>query len=229
MSAPEAWARLPAVYLCPLFAGLHEAETVQALRLLSAREAGYQRGEYLKRVYAPLPAFGLVLEGAVQAVMDDFDGRPMLMSHVGAGATFGEAIWYLRREEPLYLVAAPSCRVLWFHSDLLHGSGGDALSRLLRDRFTAILAERVLAMNDRIQILSKRTLRLKLTAFLSQWEKRRGCAFQVPMSRARMASYLGADRSALSRELSRMRDEGILLYERSRFTLLDRKGPNEAP
>lgn len=220
MSGVEAWALLPAVRCCPLFTGMDEKETAQALSLLSARATGYVKGENIKRVYAPLSAFGLVLEGAVQAVMDDFDGRPMLMSHVEAGSTFGESLWYLGREGPVYIVAASACRVLWLRGDFLRGQADSALARTLSARFTAVLAERVLSMNDRIQILAKNSLRLKLIALLSQYEKRKGLAFTMPMDRARMAAYLGANRSALSRELSNMRREGILTFNRSRFTLL---------
>lgn len=224
MTPFDAYARLPAVRSCPLFQGMEETDIKEALRLFSAREAAYAKGQNIKRVLAPLPAFGLVLEGAVQAVMDDFDGRPMLMSHVDAGGTFGEALWYLGREAGIYIVAASHCRVLWLRGDFLHGGADGALSRRLNDRFTAMLAERVLSMNDRIQTLAKSTLREKLIAFLSQYEKRKGGAFLVPMDRARMAAYLGANRCALSRELSKMRDEGILTFSRSRFTLLHHMG-----
>ena len=229
MNAGTDRALLPAVRFCPLFEGLNDAGRARALELLSCREARYLKGETIKRVYAPLHAFGLVLEGAVEAMMDDFDGHPMLMSHVEAGSTFGEALFYLKREAPVYIVAADPCRVLWLGGDCLRTGAGDTLEGTLSRRFTAVLAERVLSMNDRIQILSKRTLRLKLTALLSQYEKRRGSSFSVPMDRARMAAYIGSDRSALSRELCRMRDEGILSFDRRRFTLLDHthQSPNE--
>ena len=64
------------------------------------------------------------------------------------------------------------------------------------------------------------TLRMKLTTFLSQYAAAQGDSFTVPFDRASMANFLGADRSALSRELSNMRREGIIDYHHNWFRIL---------
>ena len=89
----------------------------------------------------------------------------------------------------------------------------------LRRRFTAMLAQRTLAMNDRIQILSRHGLRARLITFFSQYARRWGRQFTVPFDRASLAAYLGVDRSALSRELSRMQADGLLRLHKNQFTL----------
>jgi CRP-like cAMP-binding protein len=83
-----------------------------------------------------------------------------------------------------------------------------------------MLAGRTLAMNDRIQILSRPTLRGRLVTFFSQYVRRAGKCFAIPFDRADMAAYLGTDRSALSRELSRMQREGLLRFRKNRFEIL---------
>ena len=76
-------------------------------------------------------------------------------------------------------------------------------------------------MNDRIQVLSKQLLRDKLTTYFSQCAVRaRSRSFSIPFDRESLAAYLGVNRSALSRELSRMQREGLIRYEKNRFTLL---------
>ena len=90
----------------------------------------------------------------------------------------------------------------------------------LSNRFISALATRTLHMNQRIQILSRNTLRMKLTTFLSQYAAAQGDSFTVPFDRASMANFLGADRSALSRELSNMRREGIIDYHHNWFRIL---------
>ncbi|MBQ2118632.1 MAG: winged helix-turn-helix domain-containing protein, partial [Clostridia bacterium] len=76
-------------------------------------------------------------------------------------------------------------------------------------------------MNSRIQILSKLTLREKLLTFFSDQAKKSGAdTFSVPLDRKDMATYLGADRSALSRELSRMKREGLIDYYRNSFRII---------
>ena len=85
-----------------------------------------------------------------------------------------------------------------------------------------MLANRTLEMNDRIQILSKRTLRSKLVTFFSLLIKRYDDdSFAIPFDRSAMADYLGTDRSALSRELSHMQAEGLLRFRHNRFEILN--------
>ena len=91
-----------------------------------------------------------------------------------------------------------------------------------------MLAARTLAMNSRIQILAKTNLRDKLAAFFTEYAREYGGgSFTVPFDRAGMAAYLGADRSALSRELSRLRREGKIEYHKNTFRLLAK--PSENP
>lgn len=94
------------------------------------------------------------------------------------------------------------------------------LSRLLTDRFLRMLANRALSMNRRIQTLTRTTLRRKLITFFSECRDEFGSdIFTVPMDREGLASYLGTDRSALSRELSAMKREGLIDFRKNEFRL----------
>ena len=205
---------------CVLFAGLSPNELKNALAFFEAQEKSFARGAILKNAVDPLFAFGLVLEGSVAVSMEDIDGREMLLNHVGPGQTFGEALCYLEEDAPLIITALTDTRVLWLRCDGLKRPAQDQLAILLQGRFTAMLARRTLKMNDRIQILSRSSIRQKLNAFLTECARDAGSPrFDLPFDRAGMAAYLGVDRSALSRELSRMRQEGLLTYHKSAFTL----------
>lgn len=209
------------LFRCPLFAGLTPEEAREALRFFQAQEKRYARGELLKNPVEPLSAFGLTLEGYVTVTMQDIDGREMLLAHVGPGQTFGESLCYLRENAPLTILAQTEARVLWLRCDGLRQQATGDLPRLLQTRFTAMLARRTLSMNDRIQILSRSSIREKLNAFFAQCARDAGgSGFDIPFDRAGMAAYLGVDRSALSRELSRMRREGLIDYHKNHFEIL---------
>lgn len=205
---------------CRLFRGLSPEERTYALSYFSGREQDYRRGAFLHQVSFPLHHFGLVLAGTIQVYRDDMDGHHMIMNHVAPGETFGESYCFLGTDAPIYIQAVTDARVLWMHTNRLKTSPLCPLDQDLANRFTAMLAERTLSMNRRIQILSKLTLRGKLTAFLSQYAVSGEDVFTVPFDRASMADYLGTNRSALSRELSAMRREGILAYRKNQFRIL---------
>lgn len=105
------------LYDCALFQGLPEAELHAALRFFAAQERACPRGALLKASPAPLHAFGLVLDGRVRVSMTDIDGREMLLSQVGAGQTFGEALCYLQSGAPIIISAASDASILWLRCE----------------------------------------------------------------------------------------------------------------
>jgi CRP-like cAMP-binding protein len=76
-------------------------------------------------------------------------------------------------------------------------------------------------MDEKLTHLTQRTTREKLLSYLSSESKRQvSASFEIPYNRQQLADYLSVDRSAMSSELSRMRDEGIISFEKNRFRLL---------
>lgn len=208
-----------------LFAGMDAEALQQTLALLQAVKRDYPKGAYLNRIAFPMASFGLVLRGAVQVYMDDIQGDSMLMANVGPGDSFGESIAYLGIDAPVYIRAAADATVLWLNPGGLRADPMDPDTQALSHRFTAMLARRTLSMNDRIQILSKSTLRGKILAFLSQYAQKYGPSFTIPFDRQSLATYLGANRTALSRALSSMRRDGMLDYHKNHFTVREPMQP----
>lgn len=222
---PEALspAHYPILRRSPLFADLPDATLARTLSLLAATRRLYARGDYLCRMGEPLTHFGLVLAGTVQVYTDDIEGNQVMMASVTPGETFGESLCYLQRVAThLYILTADGAEVLWLDVSPFRGEHGtDPFVYTTFSRFTAMLASRTLEMNERIQILSKITLRDKLLTFFAGCERRNGQkTFQIPFDRAALAVYLGVNRTALSRELSAMQREGMIAFYRNSFKLL---------
>ena len=76
-------------------------------------------------------------------------------------------------------------------------------------------------MNEKITHMSKRTTRDKLLSYLSSQSNRSGSnEFDIPFNRQQLADYLSVDRSAMSSELGRMQEEGLIIYKKNHFKLL---------
>ena len=212
----------PYLDLCSLFQGLSPEEKSYALTYFDANSKRYEKGQFLHQVSFPLQRFGLVLAGTVQVYMDDMDGHHIIMSSAGPGELFGEAECFLSSDAPIYICAVSEAEVLWMSPARIKAPARPlpSIDQALSHRFTAALATRILAMSQRIQILSQNTLRGKILSFLSQYAAAQGEPFTVPFDRASMANFLGADRSALSRELSKLRQEGIIAFHHNQFRLL---------
>ena len=213
----------PVLDRCILFHGLNDHDTASALAFFHAREHSYSRGESLRRPGDPVKSFGLVLEGQVHVLMDDFEGNRMLMSSVQPGNTFAESLCYLGLESQIQIEAVTNSRILLMDTISLKQPARilSVLDQELFRRFTAMLAQRTLALNNRIQTLSKLTIRQKVITLLSEYKSVTGEPdILLPFNREAMAIYLGVNQNALSRELSKMRDDGIITFNGSHFTIL---------
>jgi CRP-like cAMP-binding protein len=83
------------------------------------------------------------------------------------------------------------------------------------------LASKNLQLHQKLGILSKRTLKEKILAYLNIYASHsKNKNFDIPLSRNELADYLNADRAALSRELSKMKEEGIIDYNLNTFRIL---------
>ena len=205
----------------PLFKGLEQDRFDRQLQVMKAEKAGSEKGEMLQAIGEPIRRFGIVLSGAVQVCVDDIEGNRMIMAEVAPGNSFGESLCFLRtKESPVYIFASEDSDLLWLSTEDLF-AGSDAFYREIQHRFTATLAGKALTMNNRIQVLSRLSLRGKLTAYFTELAAAQGSdVIRLPMNREDTAAYIGANRSALSRELARMKDEGLIDYRKNEIRIL---------
>ena len=206
----------------PIFAGLEPNETEQALTLFSAVKQEYQKNSIILHAGEEMPRFGVVLSGIVQVSFTDIDGNEVLMASASEGDAFGESLcWLKTKEVPVTITAFTDVTLLWLSPDALREYGAAELTAMLRNRFISMLAEKTLSMNERVQILSKPTIRLKLITFFSQCTAKYGKkTFSVPFDRETLARYIVVNRASLSRELSAMQDEGIIEFFKNSFKIL---------
>ena len=201
----------------PLFRGVPAEELPALLARASARTCAFQKGELLLRRGDVTRRLGLVLEGSVHIIREDFWGNRSIVGLAGPGEIFAES--YALAGEPLEVsvLAASDARVLFLRVETaLTGCG--QLTRNL----TALLAEKNLTLTRKMRHMARRTTREKLLSYLSAQALRSGGPeFDIPMDRQQLADYLAVDRSAMSAALGKLRDEGVLEFRKNHFRLLE--------
>lgn len=211
---------------CILFDHFQEKELEELFQFLQVREARYAKGAVLFRIGDQIPSLGLLISGRIQVATDDIHGNKMIMANVSPGETFAESLALTGTDQsPVYAVAALESLVFWIEIEAIrnaYNAQSHPLIKRLGENFTRSLAIRALHMNNRIQILSKKTIREKVIVFLTVYAGTdRSKAFSVPFSRTDMADYLGVERSALSRELSKMASENIIRFNKNQFYIVN--------
>ena len=209
---------------CPLFAQLSPDRVPSLLEELSAVTRAYGCGEALVLAGYENHSIGVVLSGKIEAYKTEPDGGQLMMARMGLGGVFGDAICGSRSQKsPVTVVAATPVQVLWIpYARVLNGGGSPAHTCFLQN-LIALLAEKYFALDRRLELLMAHTLRERLLRYLkAETSPGPDGNREIPFTRAQLAAYLGCDRSALCREVSRMQRDGLLEVHGRCFRLLPR-------
>lgn len=207
-----------------LFSGIGEDEVLGMLSCLQAKKAEFKKGDYVYRAGEYLNCVPLLVEGSLHIQKDDFWGNRSIINVIGVGEIFGES--YIAPDSgPLQsdVVASEDSVVICLDASRVITTCSNAcrFHQMVVQNLFYTVSERNRKLVQKLGHMAQRTTREKLISYLSEQSKINGSAtFEIPLNRQQLADYLSVDRSAMSNELCKMRDEGLLAFDKNRFELL---------
>lgn len=215
---------IPILKQTKLFSGVGDDEISSMLSCLGASLRVYKKGEFVLRQGERLSDIMVLAEGNLHIQSDDYWGNRSILGEICAGEMFGEA--YAAPESGALLndvAAVTDSAVVCFDVKRILTSCSSACrfhTIVVQNLFFAI-SEKNRKLVQKLGVLSKRSTREKLISYLSEQSKKQNSAsFSIPFNRQQLADFLSVDRSAMSNELCKMRDEGLIRFEKNRFVLL---------
>ena len=215
---------VPVLKRTRLFSGVGDEDIGAMLSCLGARLLTYKKGEYVLRQGEHLDDILVLAEGSLHIRKDDYWGNRSILGHIGVGEIFGEA--YAAPESGTLLndvIAVEDSSVFFFDVKRVISTCSSACrfhTMVVQNLFYAI-SEKNRGLVQKLDYMSRRTTREKLISYLSEEAKKQNSAsITIPFNRQQLADYLSVDRSAMSNELCKMRDDGLLEFEKNRFRLL---------
>ncbi len=209
----------------PLFEGISGACLQKMLHCLAphVRETG--EGELLLSAGESTSHIAVVLKGRVHGLRQSPDGGAQLLMSKGEGGVYGEILACTGgAPSPVSVYAIEPGAVMLIDFDRILAVCPNTCNRhelLLRNVFRLVSVQ-YFDLHQKIALLSQKSLRAKICAYLRyKSENGQKAQFIIQHSRSELAQYLGAERSALSRELGRMKKEGIIDYYKASFKILD--------
>ena len=165
---------------------------------------------------------GIVQTGNVHIEMLDLWGNKSILSSIAPGQIFAETYAICRKPLLVDVTAAAPCEILFLNLEFLARSfsePGSCRDAIMQNLF-AICVRKNLILSNRIFCTTPKTVRGRLLVYLSSESAKAGStSFIIPFDRQGMADYLNLDRSALSKELGRMKKDGILDFKKNHFIL----------
>jgi CRP-like cAMP-binding protein len=206
-----------------LFNGISENELPSILNCLSAYKKEYSKNQFILHKGESVSSIGMVLKGNVHIIKEDYWGNRNIISIVLPGQLFAETYACIQQSIlQVSVLSAEPTEILFLDIKRILTtcpSACDYHIRLIKN-LMAILAQKNLLLNDKVTHMAERTTRKKLLSYLSsQSIKANKPSFLIPYNRQQLADYLSIDRSAMSAELCKMRDEGLIKFDKNHFTL----------
>lgn len=215
---------LKALMSSELFRGVQENDLENMLKCLVATEKRYDKNQIIIMAGTTLSSVGIVVEGNAQILREDTEGNRAILSDLRVGDLFAEAyVAAGAREVPITVVAISPCNIVWipFSKVVVRCSFTCSFHRVLIENMLRVIAEKNILMNEKMRLLSCKTTREKLLTYLADYSEQIGKkTFKIPFSRGELADFLCVDRSAMSRELGKLKEEGLVDFNKNEFQLM---------
>ena len=208
----------------PLFDGIRPEDRKTMLDCIGYHIGTFRKGDIVAFEEENIQHIGIVISGSVDMVKEDLWGNKTMLVRISKNELFGET--FACGSDHLSLVTflvSEDATILFipFHRVLNICSMACSFHHRLTENMVRIIANKNRDLMRKIEVISKRTIREKLLAYLSiQAQMQNTRYFEIPLGRVELAEYLCVDRSALTRELVKMKEDGLIDYDRNYFRML---------
>lgn len=210
-----------------LFEGITKEECQKMVACFGAREASYAAGATVIEYNGEQDDVGVLLSGSAELVRIDAEGNRTVLEAMTEGDVFGEVLAFSgQNTDSLIVECRENCHVLFLRYDQITKRCENACQHhsVLVQNLFGMLSTKTLRLSERVEVLSCRSIREKLLHYFKlQAAHAHSRTFTLPFSLSTLADYIGADRSAMMRELKKLREENIVSTENRTITLISSK------
>lgn len=208
-----------------IFRGMNDKEIKTALEHMSAVQKKYKKGSVILSAGTTTDKMGLVLSGSVTIENNDIWGNRTILTHIEKNQFFAET-YGLFADETLLVdaVANDDCSILFLHIGDLRNMVKDRSPWVIKftTNLLMISAGKNLMLSGRSFHTAPKTVRARVMSYLNSVALKKGTTeFDIPFDRQQMADYLNLERTALSKELGKMKNDGLIDFTKNHFVLKD--------
>lgn len=208
-----------------LFEGISGPDLNSMLDCLNPRLCDYDRNDYIAFAGEKSESIGIVVQGSAAVLKEDADGNRVIMALLKPGDMFGEmAVFSGKPVWPANVKAQEKCTICFIQSEKIIGTCKNVCQwhTVLIQNLLKTISEKALLLNRKVEYLTIKSMRGRISAFLlEQYKKTGNNPINLPMNRNELAEFLNVSRSSMSRELCRMRDEGLIDFHSAKVWIKD--------
>ena len=199
-----------------IFKGLNHTEIVDCLKSLGARRISFKKDHIIVSNLVEDDLIGIILSGTASVVNYDYFGNRDIVDSLEYDDVFGRP--FMNINSDVSIIASSSCEVLFldYHLLISNNSKYDKINY----NINRLLTSKIYQLYEKIELLSKRTIKDKLLCYFNNIsQKREKKSFNLPITYIELADYLSVDRSAMMREIKRLKDEKKITTNGKKITI----------
>ena len=194
-----------------IFEGIEEEDIKKMLKCFDAKTRTFKKDRTIVTNIINIKMIGIILEGTANVERYDYNGNRSIIEKLEKNSVFGEV--FSRLGSDISVIATSDCEVLFIEYEHLikRCKKGCIYHSILTNNVLQLLSKKIVDLNKRLEILSKRTIRDKLLSYfelLANNSPKR--SFNLPFTYTDLADYLSIDRSAMMREIKNLKEEGFI-------------------
>lgn len=204
-----------------IFNGIEESEISKLIKIYGFRKMSFNKDATIVTNINNINLIGIILEGSANVVRYEYRGNRNITEKLNKDDLFGE-IFTSDRSNEISVIATSYCEVLFIdYNKLIVDNTYSKYQNKLVDNILQLLALKIKHMNERIEVLSKRSIREKLQTYFNICARNKPIkTFKLHFSFTDLADFLSVDRSAMTREIKKLKDEGFISINNKTITLL---------
>lgn len=208
----------------PVFEGITAEECRRIYECFGVRERHFKPEEQIYDFGSGGHSIGILVSGSAIVERVDRRGDRTILEHLLPGGVFGEMLMFQNvLGDSIDVSCEKSCSVWFFPQEKLENrceKNCGHHNRMIENMFH-LIAEKATALSERVEVLSRRSIREKLLCYFSLQQAKNDGSFTLPFSLSALADYISTDRSAMMRELKKLRESGEVQIEGRRVTIPD--------
>ena len=207
-----------------LFKGIEKDNLLALLKCLKPQLRKYKKNDFIAIAGDRFPGLGIMLEGEASIIKENVAGKSTIIDIIETQDMFGEVLAFSGIDAwNVTIEALEPCKVIFISSERIISECQNVCpwhNRIIFNMLN-ILSEKALILNKKVDYLTMVSLREKIcTYLLEQYHKTGSPIFMLSMNRKELAEFLNVSRPSLSREMSRLRDEGIIDFHMSTIKIV---------
>lgn len=189
-------------------------------RLIEAKE--FKEDEIITTFLSKRNQFCILLDGKAQLVTYDKDGNKKILYYYTKNDVFGEPLFKVYMDRELFVLAKEKCKVLFYPYDVAENCTEACLYHIeILKNLPDLVFSSIARQNFRMLLLTNKSVRDKLlTYFQILSSEKHSKTFELPLSLTDLSEYLMIERTAMMREIKRLKDEKIIKKNKNKITLV---------